>query len=532
MGKPVAVQKTVSIAATKVAHDPMNVFKAMYKDLDKQEKKEKKVAKLVTNKKEKKKEAVSASAQPGQERPAAQINMHQSAGFQTAGDTISGPIYSKDGRKFRVILIQEGMGNLKDSFYYTKEALYTAAPLFEGKKFFVDHPDAAEEINRPERSVKDVAGYFENCSVEEHDGRAALVGDLVVFESEKCAWVRDLLKKCVNYRERHPGELVGLSINAGGEAVDWELEEFLRQGKVPANAADKLNQAREKGITIIKVVKQFQSAVSCDLVTEAGAGGRVIKMLEQEKTMAKKHVQSEEKKVESEEKKHESEEKHHEDEAKKHESEEADGEEKPHDDEEQDAELIKKMMKKHLGDKDAEEACEADHKVLKNAWEAAKSWGMEGDEAEKAACYGMKMAKHFSKEAEEKHEGEEKKESGHPAGGPGKVGVVGKESETQVIALSAENAKLKESLRKYEISNHLDKTLKESGMSRQVTDTFRKLVEGAKTSKEIDDKFGVFKEAYGLGSESKTVSFMIAAEKEESLKEGEKTLSFAACIRE
>src|SRR5260221_8163582 len=65
---------------------------------------------------------------------------------------------NKDGvgpHKFKVVLIQEGMGNKKDAFYYPRESLEKAIASFEGKKIFSDHPDSIEDQARPERSVND-----------------------------------------------------------------------------------------------------------------------------------------------------------------------------------------------------------------------------------------------------------------------------------------------------------------------------------------------------------------------------------------
>ena len=87
---------------------------------------------------------------------------------------------SSDGKRFRVILIQEGMGNLRDCFYYTKDCLKASAPLFEGKKCFADHPNQLEEQIHPERSTKDVLGYYENCEYAEDDGRGQIQADLVL----------------------------------------------------------------------------------------------------------------------------------------------------------------------------------------------------------------------------------------------------------------------------------------------------------------------------------------------------------------
>ena len=40
--------------------------------------------------------------------------------------------------------------------------------------------------------------------------------------------------------------------------------------EAPASAKAKLAEAKENGIESVKVVRQIKSAVSCDLVTEAG----------------------------------------------------------------------------------------------------------------------------------------------------------------------------------------------------------------------------------------------------------------------
>lgn len=67
---------------------------------------------------------------------------------------------------------------------------------------------------------------------------------------------------------------------------------------------------------------------------------------------------------------------------------------------------------------------------------------------------------------------------------------------TENTALVAENLKLKESAKKIDIDKHLESILKESKLPVAATKTFRKLVEKAKTIKEIDEQFAVFKEAF------------------------------------
>lgn len=191
--------------------------------------------------------------------------------------------------RFHVILIEEGLGNLRDGFYYTKEALKSAIPLFEGKKIFADHPTLSEEEERPERSVRDVVGHFENVRYSEtEDGRGFLEAEAVVLPDESYRWARSLMRHAVEYSSKYPDKnFIGLSINAGGSAESVMLEEFLKTYPIPDSAKRKLEDAlRERDE--IRVVSKIESATSCDLVTEAGAGGKVLKILEGKKNGSRK----------------------------------------------------------------------------------------------------------------------------------------------------------------------------------------------------------------------------------------------------
>ncbi len=456
-----------------------------------------------------------------------------------------------DGRRFSVVLIKEGLGNLKDCAYYTREALMKAAAdrIFEGKKLYVDHPSEFEEATRPERSVRDVGGYFENVQFTVDQDRGQLSGDLVVLDGSSFDHSRTLIRESVKYSEKHEGDLIGLSINANGDASEMPFDEFLKSTRVPAAVVPKIEKARAQGATVVRVVKQIESAVSCDLVTEAGAGGRVIKMLEQEKTlMSKKIVEAEEKKTEAEEKKEGEEGSAPPADKKDDETPKADGADgdKPaaSDDEQQDKDLIQKMMKKHMGD----DASQEDEAAVHEAHKMAHEMGMEGEEAEKAACYTVKMAKHAAakkeaKEAEEKaaKEAEEKKEAADLAShltpgtknlSPGKPGAIHAEAEA-VTKLTAENARLRESVKKFESANHLDKILRESGLPMSVTKAFRKLAESCKSEKEITDKFHTFSEAYKLGGGEAggLDGLVIVQEKQETELDSSKALSFEDCTQ-
>mgnify|MGYP003618739985 CR=1 FL=1 len=182
--------------------------------------------------------------------------------------------------RFKVVLLQEGLGNLRDAYYYSRQALESAIPIFTGSKIYADHPSAVEEEIRPERSVRDVLGHFENISVEEsNDGTGQLVGELVILPDKPFEWARALVRHAIEHAKKFPEkEFVGLSINASGDASPVPIEEALKSA--PEGAKPKLIEAQQSGVESVRMVSTIKSAVSCDLVTEAGAGGKILNLIE------------------------------------------------------------------------------------------------------------------------------------------------------------------------------------------------------------------------------------------------------------
>lgn len=454
------------------------------------------------------------------------------------------------GKRFRVTLLREGLGNMKDCFYYTKDALISAATIYEGKKFFIDHPSETEEMDLPERSVNDIAGYFENMSaVPDSDGVTNLMGDLVMIPGPSFDRYRSLMAESIAYSQKHPDDdLVGLSINAEGDFDTMAIDQFLKQIVIPNPCKQKILEAMDKGITMIRPVSQMTSAFSCDLVTTAGAGGKVNQMLEQEKkNMAKAHEDEGSKEYE------------------KKESEDgmggaagasADGD-GDHADADQDEQLIKKMMNKYLGEPDhGEEA----YQMAKQAHEAAKAMGMEGEEAMKCAGYNLKMAHHMQKQAKsapadgapaqesdpdqpEQKVGGGAKAVGGPGSVPGKdVHHEAKQEEDEakqkqkesarkgdkMVEMAAEVARLRQQLDAIELEKHIDKSLKEAKLPNTATKKFRECIKGVRTQKEVSDKLAIFKEAFGLGGMSETVGWIYGTEKQGSIEDT--GMGFGDCV--
>jgi|HubBroStandDraft_3_1064219.scaffolds.fasta_scaffold43661_2 hypothetical protein len=180
---------------------------------------------------------------------------------------------------FRVVLLEEGMGNSTDVYYYTKDALESGVAVFTGLKIYADHPSAEEEQIRPERSTKDILGHYENLAVEQGpNGQHWLCGDLKVLPSSDTEWARSRMMRAIENADKFPDHpFIGLSINASGPSEAMPIQDVIDMA--PMGAKPKLEGAQAEGTEVVKVVSQINRAVSCDLVTEAGAGGKILNII-------------------------------------------------------------------------------------------------------------------------------------------------------------------------------------------------------------------------------------------------------------
>lgn len=137
--------------------------------------------------------------------------------------------------RYRIRIIAPGRGS---TGMYTAPNLAESAPLFvPGTHMFFDHQTMTEDWERPERSVRDLAGVFESGAEIMPDG--SLEADIKVYPS-------------VNGIIRERWADIGVSING------WSVNEIGPDGVVPVLA----------GIQ------------SVDFVTRAGAKGAVLEVLE------------------------------------------------------------------------------------------------------------------------------------------------------------------------------------------------------------------------------------------------------------
>lgn len=157
---------------------------------------------------------------------------------------------SADGSKVKAVLIECGTNELKRRHYPDKTIRESAAG-FAGLKMYINHPTPQEEAQRPERDLKDWVATITESEYE----NGKVIGTIAVHDT----WLRERLADPV--ARNH----IGLSINTGGKVAMGKIN-----GK-DYQIVEKIVFARKNG------------PVSVDWVTEAGARGRVLSLIESQR---------------------------------------------------------------------------------------------------------------------------------------------------------------------------------------------------------------------------------------------------------
>lgn len=147
----------------------------------------------------------------------------------------------ESGANWRAKLI-EGNKRGSSAFYPADVLERDGSRAFPaGTKIFFDHPGLEEQWDRPERSVRDLVGVTTTDALYESDG---LYANVTIFS---------------NYSElvQEMAEHTGLSIRANGIVEEEEIDG-----------------------DYVPVLKALTSGQSVDIVTEAGAGGKLVGLLE------------------------------------------------------------------------------------------------------------------------------------------------------------------------------------------------------------------------------------------------------------
>lgn len=177
-------------------------------------------------------------------RPTAPLTEAALAAHEMAGS---------QGRSWDVMLIQTGTS--KNGYYYAPDVLRAAVPLFEGVPAFLDHDTPAEAAARPARSVMDKVGVFHNPTYGSFDVRGMIVEGIAARFKVVNDQVRRLLLEAVQAGEP---DFYQFSINAfHGGLTDTQV-----------------NGRKVQAVTRLTKVR------SVDIVTEASAGGTMLRLVE------------------------------------------------------------------------------------------------------------------------------------------------------------------------------------------------------------------------------------------------------------
>ena len=190
--------------------------------------------------------ASSAATSAPAATPVTQVSAPAQESAEITGDLV--PLTEKavasDGA-IRIKVIQAGQGS---SGYYPVDVLKRDGPkvFTRGLHMHVDHPSVSEESDRPERSVATLAGTLTSDATWEENGAAGpgLYAD---------AKVRSDLAPLIQELAPH----IGVSIRALGKAGTREID------------------GRK-----VRTIEAIEQAKSVDFVTVAGAGGKVLDLIE------------------------------------------------------------------------------------------------------------------------------------------------------------------------------------------------------------------------------------------------------------
>src|SRR5579871_200009 len=172
-------------------------------------------------------------------------------GAQAGGGPHGSSGAARGERELPVVALRSGTS--KNGYFYTPEVVASLVPLLEGAQAFADHPGPQD---RPERSVRDLVGFYRNAHVEMRPAPASLApapraaSTLHLLESAE--WLWSMLREALE--QGMPG-LVGISID------------------VQANVEAQRNGASGQ---MVNAVTRFVAMNSCDVVTKPSAGGRLL----------------------------------------------------------------------------------------------------------------------------------------------------------------------------------------------------------------------------------------------------------------
>ena len=175
----------------------------------------------------------------------------------------AGSLGDKKGRKYLCRLIAAGQGS---SGFYSESMLTeygpTAFPI--GTHSFLNHKSYDDEWQLPERRVQDIAGVIVDTPFYDTDGLYAHIE----FTEDGAKLVGELQ------------ENIGLSIYANGETEDFDGGlNVTRILPSPLNSVDIVTRAGAGG-KVMALAESFRAKISTDQTTSNDSGGKVTERIE------------------------------------------------------------------------------------------------------------------------------------------------------------------------------------------------------------------------------------------------------------
>lgn len=166
----------------------------------------------------------------------------------------------------RIIVLRAGPGNAADKHYYTPECLEEAVErkIFESAQCYIDHPTKLEDQIIPERMVEKLAGWLSDVEMgkcENEQGVTVPCIEATFYLESGNELVLNKLRAAQQYAASFDGApYLGFSINASGVGAPAEID------------GQEYNR-----------VDRITEAISVDMVTRAGAGGKLLQLKESQR---------------------------------------------------------------------------------------------------------------------------------------------------------------------------------------------------------------------------------------------------------
>jgi len=178
----------------------------------------------------------------------APVDVDEGVTFVSEAMGIIEEAFPSEPNVYLATIIQSGRS--KNRYYWRPDTLERNTRMFEGVRAFADHPTKTEMAERPERSVRDIVGWYEGVYwVPNGMGGGSLKGKMHLLEGP----VADIVREA---HTRGKPDLVQLSVNVSARHSPKYIDGVL-----------------------VREISELVRVHSVDAITEASAGGSIDRVV-------------------------------------------------------------------------------------------------------------------------------------------------------------------------------------------------------------------------------------------------------------